>query len=529
MKKRGLYDRFFKRFFDFMISLVAVLILSPFILVIYVLSAIILRGNPIFKQYRPGKDNKLFPLYKFRSMTNKKDKDGNLLPDKDRITGWGKFLRKTSLDELPQLFNILFGQMSIVGPRPRLIKDQVFYSEEVLAANTVRPGLTGPAQVYDRNSESSWESVFERDIEYANNVTLLGDIKLFIGTFTAVLKGGSSSGAEENAEKREYYYADHLLKADLITKEQYDEGLKIAKTMEEEKQGVITYNKDLHKEVIEEPLPEGEADISVLMSVYKNDKPEWLIVSVESIINQTLKPREIVLYVDGPVGDELDKTIIELCKKYPIISLHRNEENIGLGKTLEKGLLDCKYDIVARMDSDDYSIPTRFAQEYKALLDNELDLVGSNVSEFIGDIDNIVAEKHVPSKMKDIVKYAKSRSPFNHPTVMFRKAKVLEAGNYQEMRLCEDYYLWVRLLQIGAKVGNINKSLVLMRVSEDLYARRGGLAYYKSQKNLLKYMRKTKFIGFITYTKSKMIRFTVQVLMPNKLRQRLYMKMLRKG
>ena len=230
-KKKGAYQCFFKRFFDISISFIGILVLSPIFILVSLLSLILLPGNPILKQYRPGKDNKIFTLYKFRSMTNKKDKDGNLLPDKDRITFWGKIIRKTSIDELPQLFNILKGDMSIVGPRPRLVKDLVFYREEVLAANTVRPGITGPAQVYDPGSKGTWESVFARDIEYANNVTFKNDLKLFFGTFAAVFKSRSASGAEANAEKREYYYPDQLLKDNEISKEQYDKGLKLAKTL----------------------------------------------------------------------------------------------------------------------------------------------------------------------------------------------------------------------------------------------------------------------------------------------------------
>ncbi len=245
-RKRGIYAKFFKRFFDVVLSLIAIIILSPIYLIISLLSLCFIGWPVIFAQYRPGKDGKIFKFYKFRSMTNKKDKNGNLLPDSERITKFGKFLRKTSLDELPQLFNILKGDMSIIGPRPRLVKDMVFYDEEVLKAYSVKPGLTGPAQVYDRNSESSWESVFKRDLEYAQNVTFKNDFKLFFGTFFAVFKGGSASGAEKNNKKREYYYPDHLLKSKQITKDQYNRGLKeadkIIKNM-----GQVTYQQHLHK------------------------------------------------------------------------------------------------------------------------------------------------------------------------------------------------------------------------------------------------------------------------------------------
>lgn len=530
MKYRGIYNRFFKRVFDFMLALLAILVLSPVILVVYIMSLIILKGNPIFKQYRPGRNQKIFPLYKFRSMTNKKDKEGNLLPDKDRMTKWGKFLRKSNLDELPQLFNILLGNMSFVGPRPRMVEEIVFLDETQQDRFLVRPGITGWAQVNGRNS-ITLDTVVKFDKEYVEKVSLFFDIKILFKTVGYVLGKGKKDVNKAGTVSNEFY-GDYLLRTDKIRKEYYDEKISFAReTLSKANKNAvfIANNKIDTLDKAEDKLPEGEADISVLMSVYKNDKPEWLVTSIESIMAQTLKPREILLFVDGPVPEEMDKTIDELDKKYKILKVTKNPENIGLGKTLEMGLPQCKYDIIARMDSDDYSIPTRFAEEYKMLTENSLDIVGSAVSEFIDNIDNIVAHKPVPTSQEDILRYSKTRCPFNHPTVMFKKDKVLEVGGYLDMKLCEDYYLWVRLLQGGAKAQNIDKSLVLMRVSPDLYARRGGLKYYKSQKQLLKYMRKSKYISFFTYMKSKCIRFTVQVLMPNKLRQKLYVKMLRKG
>jgi len=245
-KRRTLYQLFFKRFFDFTLSLLAIIILSPIFLIVWISSKISIGGKAIFSQYRPGKNGKIFKLYKFRSMTNETDENGNLLPDSKRITKFGKFIRKTSLDELPQLFNILKGDMSIVGPRPRLVKDVIFYSDEVLKIYNVRPGLTGPAQVYDRNSELSWESVFERDKEYSDRVTFFKDIKLLFGTVLAVFKGGSSEGANSGTgKKREYYYADELLKSGKISKEQYDLGMsrseELCRTTKK-----VDYSEDLH-------------------------------------------------------------------------------------------------------------------------------------------------------------------------------------------------------------------------------------------------------------------------------------------
>ena len=246
-KRRTLYELFFKRFFDFTLSLLAIIVLSPVFLIVWVCSKISIGGKAVFAQYRPGKDGKIFKLYKFRSMTNKTDENGNLLPDAQRITKFGKIIRKLSLDELPQLFNILKGDMSIVGPRPRLVKDMIFYSEDVLKAYRVKPGLTGPAQVYDRNSELSWESVFERDKEYAERVTFFKDLKLFFGTFIAIFKGGSASGANDGkGKKREYYYADELLKSGKISQEQYNLGLAKAKTLEATKKSRVSFDAELH-------------------------------------------------------------------------------------------------------------------------------------------------------------------------------------------------------------------------------------------------------------------------------------------
>ena len=243
--KRGPYAAFFKRFFDFTIALIGIIVASPIMLIITILQLFFVGWPVIFSQYRPGKNGKVFKLYKFRSMNNKKDENGQLLPDVKRITKFGKILRKTSLDELPQLFNILKGDLSLVGPRPRLVKDMIFYDEDVFKAYSVRPGLTGPAQVYDRNSASSWESVFDRDLEYAQNITLKNDLKLFFRTFIAVFKGSSAGGEETNGKKREYYYSDYLLKSGKITKEQYNKGIQASNQIIKEK-GKVVYRKDLH-------------------------------------------------------------------------------------------------------------------------------------------------------------------------------------------------------------------------------------------------------------------------------------------
>lgn len=203
-----MYRYFFKRFFDFFLSLIALFVLLPIFIILTVVGAIAMDGNPFFIQQRPGKigkngKEKIFDLIKFRTMSNKRDKDGNLLPDEQRLNGYGKFLRSTSLDELPELLNILKGDMSIVGPRPLLVRYLDRYSPRQRRRHEVRPGLTGLAQVSGRNA-ISWEERFELDIKYIENITLIGDIKILFATVKAVLKRDGIS-SETSATMEEFF------------------------------------------------------------------------------------------------------------------------------------------------------------------------------------------------------------------------------------------------------------------------------------------------------------------------------------
>lgn len=243
------YSRVVKRFFDISISLTAILLLSAVLFILYLLTLIFLGRPAIYKQTRPGKNHKIFYIYKFRSMNNKKDKDGNLLPDEQRITKFGKFLRKTSLDELPQLFCILKGDMSIVGPRPRLVKDMMFYDKEIFDMYLITPGLTGPTQSDGRN-RNTWEQVFEKDIEYMQNITFINDLKIFFKTFTSVFtdKGDSRSNSEEDVEgskEQEYYYADYIKRIGKITEDQYKYGVELSR-LTIAKRARIAYHIELH-------------------------------------------------------------------------------------------------------------------------------------------------------------------------------------------------------------------------------------------------------------------------------------------
>lgn len=214
-----MYANFFKRLIDFTLSLTALLVLSPLLLILIVLGAVKMKGNPFFTQLRPGKDEKIFKLIKFRSMTCETDDKGNLLPDAQRMTRYGEILRSTSLDELPELFNILRGDMALVGPRPQLVRDMVFMTEDQRRRHRIRPGLTGLAQVSGRNN-ITWEQKLQYDLSYLDSgITLFGDIKILLMTVFKVFK---REDIVRDGTVSDMDFGDWLLQKGDVTKEEYD-------------------------------------------------------------------------------------------------------------------------------------------------------------------------------------------------------------------------------------------------------------------------------------------------------------------
>ncbi len=200
-----MYARYFKRLFDVILSFFALAAAFPVLMILTVVGVFAMGGNPFFTQERPGKNEKIFKLIKFRTMNNKKDKRGDLLPDEKRLTAYGKWLRSTSLDELPELFNILNGDMSIVGPRPLLVKYLPYYTKRQHHRHDVLPGLTGYAQVHGRNA-STWDERFEYDLKYVKHITFIGDVKIIIDTVKVVLRrdGISAEGQATMCDFTEY-------------------------------------------------------------------------------------------------------------------------------------------------------------------------------------------------------------------------------------------------------------------------------------------------------------------------------------
>lgn len=222
-RKQGIYEKYVKRLFDIICALLAIIVFCW----LYAIIALLVRvklGSPIlFKQSRPGKDEMIFNLYKFRTMTDERDENGELLPDDVRLTKFGKWLRSTSMDELPEAFNILKGDMSIIGPRPQLVRDMVFMTDEQRMRHTVKPGLSGLAQTRGRNA-LSWDAKLDTDLDYIENITFLGDVKIIIDTVKQVFfnEKGIEDGTVDEVDITDDY-GDYLLKAGKVSKEEYDQ------------------------------------------------------------------------------------------------------------------------------------------------------------------------------------------------------------------------------------------------------------------------------------------------------------------
>lgn len=512
-RKMGFYEKYVKRAIDIVCASAAIICFSP----LYVGVAILVRfklGSPVlFTQDRPGligEDGKetIFKMYKFRTMTDERDENGDLLPDEVRLTSFGKWLRSTSLDELPEAFNILNGTLSVCGPRPQLVRDLTFMTKEQRMRHTAKPGLSGLAQVNGRNA-IKWEDKLDWDLKYIENVSLLEDLGIILKTVkTAFIKQeGITDGDMATAED----FGDYLLNNGKVSQEDYNN-----KQMEAKK---ILNQESYVKEDVEVDR-ERHASFSVAMSVYKSDNPDFFDRALSSITDeQTIIPNEIVLVVDGLVSNEINNVINKYEKKYEIFNVIRLEQNGGLGNALKIAVKNATHELIARMDSDDVSVSTRFEEQLKYFEINPgIDIVGGDITEFIGEENNIVGKRSVPVSNDSIREYMKTRCAMNHVSVMYKKKSVESAGGYQDWFWNEDYYLWIRMWLNGAVFANTGSVLVNVRVGEEMYQRRGGSKYFESEKGLQDYMLKNKMINHSTYIKNVAKRLIIQKLMPNKLR-----------
>ena len=270
-----------------------------------------------------------------------------------------------------------------------------------------------------------------------------------------------------------------------------------------------------------------QKQFSVAMCVYGKDDPMWFEIAVESVLSQTAVPNEVVLVVDGPVPDELDK-IIEKFESNEIFKVIRFKENQGHGNARRASVDGCINELVALMDADDICLTERFEKQLAVFESTDADIVGGDISEFIGSEDNIQGYRRLPKTDAEIKELMKTKCAFNQVTVMFKKSAYQNAGGYIDWFCEEDYYLWLRMMQNGAIFANTGDTLVNVRVGKEMYKRRGGMKYFKSEAKLQKYMLDNKIIGFGKYFVNVSKRLIVQVLMPNCIRGWVFKKFTRK-
>lgn len=266
---------------------------------------------------------------------------------------------------------------------------------------------------------------------------------------------------------------------------------------------------------------------SATISCYKNDNPNDFETAFLSIYNQTIRPDEIIITVDGPIPSELDHIVTRFEKDCKAIVI-RSEKNNGLGIAHAIAVSNAKYDWLAIMDADDISVPDRFEKQLSIVVEHpEISVVGGQIDEFIGNPENIVGIRDVPLNDDEIKKYLKKRCPFNHVTILLNTNFVKKAGNYQDWHYNEDYFLYCRMLECGAEFRNIPDVLVHVRVGKEMYRRRGGWKYFKSEAKLQKWMLNHKIIAYPRYVINVTIRLCIQVLMPNWLRGFVFQKLFR--
>ncbi len=267
---------------------------------------------------------------------------------------------------------------------------------------------------------------------------------------------------------------------------------------------------------------------SVLMSIYIKEKPEYARACFDSLLAQTVPADEWVIVEDGPLTPELYALLEEYQQKYPgLIRRVPLEKNVGLGMALREGVQRCTYELIARMDTDDIAREDRFEKQIAMFEQNlDLDICGSHIKEFEGDISNILSIRRVPVEEKTILEYQKRRDSFNHMTVMYKKASVLRAGNYQHALLMEDTLLWVNMMLNGAKCANIDDYLLYARAGDAMIDRRGGWAYFKKYKSGRQKIYTTGYISYCDYLMTLAVQLVV-CLMPNSLRRWFFETLLR--
>lgn len=423
-RKRGLYERYVKRCLDIIASVVAIIGLSPIYIIVALLVKVRLGSPVIFTQKRPGIIGKngretIFKMYKFRTMTDERDADGNLLPDEKRLTKFGAWLRSTSLDELPELFNILEGTMSLIGPRPQLVRDMVFMTDKQRERHTAKPGLSGLAQINGRNA-IRWEDKLAWDLKYIQRISFKEDMRIIFETINkAFLK---REGITDGENVTALDYGDYLLRENKISKEYYDE-----KQLEA-------------RNILAQKVCNRESGlVSIIMPSYNT--AEYIMDSILSVCNQTYKNWELLI-----VDDCSTDTTKEIMAKIndPRIKIFYNERNSGAAVSRNKALREAKGQWIAFLDSDDLWMPDKLEKQIKFMEDNEYAFSYTNYEEINSNGDKTGIKVTGP-------KHISETGMFNYCwpgclTVMYNAEKI-GLVQIEDIKKNNDYAMWLKIIK----------------------------------------------------------------------------------
>lgn len=439
-RKMGFYEKYVKRVFDVVCAMGAIVVFSPLYLGIAALVKCKLGSPVFFTQDRPGlidEDGKetVFKMYKFRTMTDERDVNGELLPDEDRLTQFGLWLRKTSCDELPEAFNILNGTMSVIGPRPQLVRDMVFMTDEQRMRHTAKPGLSGLAQINGRNA-INWEDKLDWDIKYMKQVSFRGDVKIIIDTVKKafIKQEGISQDNMATAED----FGDYLLRTGKVDENEYQEKQRDAKKILNKKDGVERVD-DL---------------VSIIMPSYNT--ASYIEDTIQSVFNQTYEKWELII-VDDCSTDNTEEVLANIHDDR--IRIYRNKKNSGAAVSRNKALKEAKGRWVAFLDSDDLWKPDKLEKQISFMKRNGYSFSYTNYEEIDSDGDSTGVKVSGPKRITKLGMYN-----YCWPgclTVMYDANKV---GLVQiaDIKKNNDYAMWLKVCK-KSDCYLLNENLALYR------------------------------------------------------------------
>ena len=476
-RKRGFYEKYVKRLLDIVCALLALIVFSWLYLLIAVLVRIKLGSPVLFKQPRPGMidpetgKERVFTMCKFRTMTDARDADGNLLPDEERLPAFGRMLRATSLDELPEAFNILKGDMSVVGPRPQLVRDMVFMTDEQRMRHAVRPGLTGLAQVNGRNA-ISWEEKINLDLKYIEKISFANDLKIVFLTFKKVFLRVNITESNDETDVN-LDYGDSLLREGKVTRNRYDalqiQARNIIETGGYIGKGAVTgacilVNNDVSNATTEVGIPcrimeqEGSNEdelVSIIMPSYNTEN--YISQAIDSVRAQTYKNWELLIVDDCSV-DSTDEVVKPFLRDERI-KYFKNEKNCGAAVCRNRALREAKGRWIAFLDSDDLWVPEKLEKQINFMVKNRIHFSYSNYCEIKIDGYRNGISVTGPKKI--------TKKGFNNYcwpgclTVMY-DSKTVGLIQVEDIRKNNDYAMWLKVCR-KADCYLLNEELAMYR------------------------------------------------------------------